>query len=377
MKIHIYHATAGQGHKKIADVTGEAFKKRGFSSPELEVYDVLDWTPAHVKVIYPGTYFHAVKSIPRIWGWFYETLDNPILYNPLYPLRSLNNRFMAPKLLKKVKADPPDVIITTHFFTAELFATAKKRKEINSLLVTVITDFFPHTFWVNEGTDYYWVMSEEGRRELMRRGVPESKIIAGGIPIGDAFKPSGRKKEILQKFNFEPERFTLLFTSGSFGFGKQEAILQELVEFKDRIQCFVVCGNNKELQQRLSAKTWPFPIQILGFVDFMPDLMEASDLMLAKPGGSTTTESLAKGLPMVILDAIPGQETRNANLLLSRNMSFILENPAQIKTILKAIFDNPQLLPDKIREIKAFARPHAAEDLASFVLEKVSHKSKL
>lgn len=374
MKIHIYHATAGHGHKKVAEVIAETFRKRGLTHPEMQVFDVLEWTPSYVKVLYPGTYFHAVKSIPKVWGWFYEALDKAALYRPLYPLRRLNNRWMGGKLLAEVKANAPDVIITTHFFTAELFATAKNKKKINSLLITVITDFYPHNFWVNEGTDYYWVMSDDGRRDLVRRGVPESRIIAGGIPIGDAFKPSGRKKEIRRHWNFDENRFTLLFTSGSFGFGHPEAILHELTAFKERIQCFVVCGHNHDLQRRLSQSPWPFPIQVFGFIDFMPDLMEASDLLLAKPGGSTTTESLVKGLPMVILDPIPGQETRNAQLLISRNMSFTMRKPAQIKIILKAIFDNPQVLTDKVHEIKAFARPNAADDFATFVLEKVSGK---
>ena len=369
MKIHIYHATAGQGHKKIAEVIAETLRKRGLTHPELEVFDVLEWTPPFVKVLYPGAYFHAVKSIPKMWGWFYEALDKASIYRPLYPLRRLNNRFMGAKLLAEVKADAPDVIITTHFFTAELFATAKKRKEINSLLMTVVTDFYPHNFWVNEGTDYYWVMSDEGKRNLIRRGVPESHVIAGGIPTADAFKPSGRKKEILRHWNFDENRFTLLFTSGSFGFGQQEALLHELTAMKDRIQCFVVCGHNQDLHRRLSRSPWPFPIQIFDFIDFMPDLMEASDLIIAKTGGSTTTESLCKGVPMVVMRPIPGQEMRNAKLLKSRNAAFFMEEPAQIKLILRNIFENPKILEDKWKEIRHLAKPHAAEDLASFVLD--------
>lgn len=374
MKIQIYHATAGHGHKKIAEVIGETFLRRGVSSSGLEIIDILEKAPAFFKAAYPASYFYSVKYAPKTWGWSYESLDQENIYRILYPLRSLNNSIMGARALKEAQAANPDVIITTHFFSAELFAAAKRKGKLSSLLVTVVTDFFPHTFWVNEGTDYYWVMSDEGKQDLMRRGIPESKILTGGIPVADAFKPSGRKKEILKHWNFESERFTLLFTSGSFGLGPQEAILKQLTPFKDRIQCFVVCGNNKDLKERLAAQSWPFPIQILGFVDFMPDLMEASDLMLAKPGGSTTTESLAKGLPMVILDPIPGQESRNAKLLLSRNMSFSLTAPEQIRTILNAVFDNPHLMPDKLQQLRAFAKPNAADDLVTFVLEKISRK---
>lgn len=374
MKIQLYHATAGHGHKKVAEVIADTFLSRGFPKDQLEVHDVLDLGSPLLKTFYPTTYFYSVKYIPKIWGWFYDVLDKQRIYSPLFPIRSLHNRFMGKNILHKVIQDQPDVILVTHFFSAELFATAKRRGLLKSLLVTVITDFLPHTFWVNEGTDYYWVMGEEGKRELLRRGVSEQKIIAGGIPVADAFKPSGRKEEILKHYNFETNRFTLLFTSGSFGLGHQEAILKELRDYKDRIQCFMVCGHNKTLEDHLSKQEWDFPIRVFGFVDFMPDLMEASDLILAKPGGSTTTESLSKGIPMVILDPIPGQETRNAKLLLAKNASFCMSNPSQIKTILNAIFQNPSLLPDKLAEIRQMARPNAADDLVTFVLEKVQGK---
>lgn len=370
MNIRIFHATAGHGHKKVAEVIAQTFQKRGRET--VQVLDVLDETPGLMKVVYPASYFYAVKYAPKLWGWFYEMLDKPAFYRWVYPIRRLHNALMGASLLRKLQKEQPDVLVNCHFFTAEHFAHAKRKGLLKAKLITVITDFFPHSFWVNEGTDYYWVMGEEGKKELIRRGVAESQIIAGGIPVAEVFKPTGRKESLLQRWNFKKDRLTLLFTSGSFGLGPQEAILKELAPFKDQIQCLVVCGNNKELQQRLQSQTWPFPVQVFGFVDFMADLMEASDLMLAKSGGSTTTESLAKGLPMIILDPIPGQETRNAQLLLARNASFSMSEPAQIKTIMKAVLENPKLLQNKHLEIRKMARPNAAEDFVTFILEMVA-----
>lgn len=370
MNIKIFHATAGHGHKKVAEVIAQTFQKRGRES--VQVLDVLDETPSLMKSAYPASYFYAVKYAPKLWGWFYEMLDKPAFYRWVYPIRRIHNALMGASLLRKLQKEQPDVLISCHFFTAEHFAHAKRKGLLKAKLVTVITDFFPHSFWVNEGTDYYWVMGDEGKKELMRRGVAESQIIAGGIPVAEVFKPTGHKETIIQRWNFKNDRLTLLFTSGSFGLGPQEAILKELDSFEDKIQCLVVCGNNKELQQKLQAQTWPFPVQVFGFVDFMADLMEASDLMLAKSGGSTTTESLAKGLPMIILDPIPGQETRNAQLLLARNASFSMSEPAQIKTIMKAVLENPRLLQNKHLEIRKMARPNAADDFVTFILEMVS-----
>lgn len=371
MKIHLYYANAGHGHRKVAEVIAETFRKRGLPEGEVKIWDALDFTPAFFRKMYPAIYFNSIKHLPKLWGWFYEKLDMKFFYSLAKPWRHLHNRLMAGRLLRHVQTQKPDVILCTHFLAAECLASAKAKKQIQSLLITVITDFLPHSFWINEGTDFYWIMGEDGKKELRRRRVPESQIMAGGIPCADAFQPSGLRNEILKKYQFDPERFTLLITSGSFGLGQQEAILNELVAFKEHVQCFVICGNNHALYQNLKAKDWPFPVEILGFVDFMPDLMEASDLVIAKSGGATSTESLVKGLPMVIFEAIPGQETRNAKILLENDASFTMSIPDQIKIILKAIFDHPELLKKKREQIKKLAKPHAADDLVTFVLEKL------
>ena len=236
------------------------------------------------------------------------------------------------------------------------------------MVTTVITDFYPHSFWVNPGTDYYWVMNEESRADLVKRGVADDKILVGGIPADPVFKPSGRKKEILKQWGFAPDRFTILLASGSFGLGPKEKMLEALTEFGDEIQCFVVCGNNEKLKEKLARTQYAFPTQVFGFVDFMPDLMEASDLLIAKSGGATTVESMMKDLPMIVVHPIPGQEMRNADFLKKHNASFFIQEPEQVKLIVQNILKSPELLKNKHRSIREIAKPNAAEDLVSFVL---------
>jgi processive 1,2-diacylglycerol beta-glucosyltransferase len=375
MKIRIFHANAGHGHRKVAEVIETVFHERGLSTAEVKAADALDWVPAFFGKTYPAIYFHAVKRIPKIWGWFYETSDHAGLYRYIRGLRSFWNRIMGRRLLREMTELNPDVIICTHFYAAELFATAKRRGKIKSKVITVVTDFFPHTFWVNEGTDIYWMMGEEGKKDVERRGVPPERVIAAGIPCDKLFQPRGHRREIQKRFGLSEHRLTLLLTSGSFGLGPHEKILDELETFKDQVQCFMVTGQNADLFRTLEAKTYGFPIRVFGFVDFMSDLMEASDLVVAKSGGSTTSESLTKGLPMIILDPIPGQETRNAKLLTERGAAFMMKSPSQIKPIVQTVLAQPGLLESKRAEMKKLARPHAAEDLVSFVLQSLTQKT--
>ena len=99
--------------------------------------------------------------------------------------------------------------------------------------------------------------------------------------------------------------------------------------------------------------------------------LEASDLIIAKPGGATTSESLAKAVPMVVLEPIPGQEAGNARLLKERNTSFFLGVPSDIRTILKGILDYPVVLEEKKRSIRQLAKPDAAVELAKFALKRI------
>lgn len=376
MKIFLFHAAAGHGHKKIAEVLEKSFHKRNDQIDSLVLEDALDSTPGLFKNTYPLSYFLLVKYAPFLWGWAYELLDQKWLYKILRPLRSWFNLINGHRLLKRVCEEKPDVIICTHFFSAELFATAKKKGKLDSLLITVITDFFPHTFWVNQGTDYYWVMNESSKEDLLGRGVKEDEIIPGGIPVDPIFLPSGEKKLMLQKFKMEPERTTLLITSGSFGLGPYAEILNYLKQFQDKVQCLVICGNNEAMEHALKRETYTFPVKVFGFVKNMPELMEASDLLLAKPGGSTTVESLAKGIPMVIIKPIPGQESRNARFLKSHDVSFSLNEPRDIVTILEHVFSDNNILQDKKEKVREVAKPYAADDLVSFTFETLRKSGK-
>ena len=368
MKIDIIHATAGEGHRKIAMAIQDGFARLNRTDLEVRLINCLDYTDAFFQKTYAPLYYWSVRHAPGLWGGSYELLDHACVYNPLRPLRSLTNSIHAKGLLEDSIRHQPDVIVSTHFLSPEILGRAKQKGLIRSKMITVISDFYPHTFWVNPGTDHYWVMAEETRQDLLRRGVPGEIITAGGIPVTPTFKPTGKKLEILKKHGLDEKRFTLLLTSGSFGLGPQEAILEELRAFKDQVQCFVVCANNKKLKTILENKTYPFPVKIFGFIDFMPELMEASDLMVAKSGGSTTSEALTKGVVMVVMEPIPGQETRNVKLLKLRNAAFFLKEPAEIRAIVKSILEDPAVLQQKRKAIQGLAKPDASDDLVKMIL---------
>ncbi len=374
MKIDIIHATAGEGHRKIAMAVQDGLARLNRSDLQVRLLNCLDYTDAGFQKTYAPIYFWSVRHAPNLWGWVYEALDHGWVYQLIRPFRVLTNTLHAKKLLEDIVKNQPDVIVSTHFLPPEILGRAKERGLIKSKMITVITDFSPHTFWVNPGTDHYWVMADETKQDLIRRGVLDGIITAGGIPVTPTFKPTGKKLELRKKYGLEENRFTILLTSGSFGLGPQEAILEELKAFKNKVQCFVVCANNKELKRVLESKTYPFPVKVFGFIDFMPELMEASDLMVAKSGGSTTSEALTKGVVMVIMAPIPGQETRNVKLLKLRDAAYFLNDPHEIHAIVKGILADPLTLEKKRDAIARLAKPDASENLVKMILANPLHE---
>lgn len=360
----ILHASAGEGHRRAAAAVEAALVRGGVSTADIEVADALDFGSAFFKKSYTGFYYWCVKNLPAIWGVFYHLLDHPAIYAVMYPVRRLYNAWHGRKLLQHISQTKPDWIICTHFFSAELLGNAKKHHKNIGYLTVLVTDFHPVRVWMHEGIDAYWVLSEEAKQTLVRRGAAAEKVTPGGFPIMPEFQKQGNRDAVLKKYEFEASRLTVLLTTGSFGLGEQEKILDGLCAAKDDIQCFVVCGRNQSLCDALQSKAYPYPVKIFGFVDFMADLMDAADLMVAKPGGATTAEAMAKGVPMIATGAIPGQETENLKFLLKENSVFSADTSDEIVRMIQRIVNDRNLLIEKKRICDRLSNPRAADDLA-------------
>lgn len=370
MKIFLFYSTAGEGHKKIAQSIEQELKtRREFS--DVRSFDALETAGKWFRSNYEKIYFNSVKYCPKMWGLMYELTDQAWFHFLIKAFRAWWNRKQSKQLRAFLQNEKPDVIITTHFYSAEVIATAKHKGEIQSRLITVITDVMPHAFWVNEGTDLYWVMAEESKQELVRRKVPIEQVVAGGIPIKMIFSRTEDRNRIQQDLHLYPDRFTILFSSGSFGIGPTRHWLNELEQFFDRVQVVVVCGKNEELKSGLADLTFKFPIKILGFVDNMHELMSVADLLIAKSGGSTTCESLAKGLPMLISAPIPGQETRNATWLVRNRASLQIKGRTDLANVLKSFLETHVPYDVLKSNIARIAKPRAAADLADFLLKDI------
>jgi processive 1,2-diacylglycerol beta-glucosyltransferase len=311
-------ASVGSGHTRAAQAVQSFFKNS-------ELIDVLDFTPRWFTKIYRDGYFFAVKHFPRLVGYCYENSDIPHEERGFMErITSLCEDMIAYRFRNHVLNQDADAIVSTHFFTSGVLGRMRRRGELNVPVITVVTDDYPHSIWLEPGVDLICVANDNAAAEAVENGADPSIIHATGIPIDPKFnmrRRLGSKKKPI-----------VLVSGGGSGIGEIEDTVRHLLRMSDTVKTIVVCGSNEKLEQslkRLECKD----LEVLGFTDKMHELMQQADILVCKPGGLTTTEAIASGLPMILMNPIPGQEERNAEMLIGSDAAVVGFNPEDIYRI--------------------------------------------
>lgn len=366
MKVWIVHASAGHGHKKVAESIYQEFQDKPHLDIEVKIIDVLDYSTNFFRKGYPSFYFHLVKHFPGLWGFGYNLLNNKAFLRFLTPFRRFFNKLQIPKLLDLIEKEKPDYIINTHFLLPSVLGPLVEAGKVDYRMMTIVTDYKVHGFWINPGQELYVGMCETTKKGLVDWGISADKIALWGIPVNPKFRKHLSRHLLLQEFGLEEGRFTVLLTSGSFGIGPTPEMLKILEEKSSKIQAIVVSGSNQNLYQSLQKQTYSYPVKIFGYVDNMDELMEVSDLAIIKPGGSTACELLVKACPFLMLKPIPGQEEGNGEVLVLEGISQFIQKP---KDILEKwhFFEDPAYAKRLRDAISRFARPEAGLRIVEYI----------
>ncbi|MFH1062637.1 MAG: glycosyltransferase [Candidatus Omnitrophota bacterium] len=370
MKVFIIHATAGAGHKKAAEALYNSFIKLNVAQTEVKNIDILDHTNVLFKKAYPEVYIFLVSYVPWLWGIIFHLLNYPLLKPIINRIRYFFNSLHGAPIIKYVKEQQPDVIICEHFMAAQLMAVLKTKGLIKGTVICGVTDFGVHQFWVNTGIDYYLVASQSTKEELLAMGVKEDKIRITGIPIEDKFAKNTDQNQLRIKLGLELNKFTVLVTSGGFGVGPIKKIVDKLDNMDRDLQIAVVCGKNADMYEYFKTAIFKKKVQANGFINNMHEFMECADLIITKSGGLTVSESLAKGLPMLIIKPIPGQETRNAEIIEKYNIGKRLADVNSVAAYIEDLLKDDQKKLNQMKEnAKKLARPNAAEEICKWIAQ--------
>jgi processive 1,2-diacylglycerol beta-glucosyltransferase len=376
-KVLLLSASAGAGHVRAAQAIEKAFKQSGDGErPERVVQhiDVLTYTNKVFRHLYSRAYIDLINNLPEVPGWFYDKLDKPWKNERRrLALDKLNTRPFV-KLLRQYQ---PDLIVCTHFLPAEIVSWLKAKERLTSRQVIVVTDFDVHAMWLVHHYEHYFVAIDEARVYLQALGIPAQKITVSGIPIDPVFALKKNKQEMRAKHGLAPDRTTILLSAGGEGVGAVDALINALLALQHRVQIVAICGRNEELKKRLTrmaARLKPDSAVLLkpfGYTLQMDELMTASDLVMGKPGGLTTSEALAKGLVFVIVNPIPGQEERNSDHLLEAAVAIRCNNLPTLSYKLDRLLADPARCSNMHANAKRMGRPNAAKEIVGQLIASV------
>jgi processive 1,2-diacylglycerol beta-glucosyltransferase len=360
MKTVIACTSAGAGHLKAAEAIFNYFRGRE-PDQELILVDVLEESDFLFGSFYSRSYSFMVNHCQWLWRFIFHITSQKNLQPALTKVRTLHNRLNTSNFRQYLIQTDPDVIISTHYLASNIACNLKKKGRITSKIVTVITDFGVHPFWVYDQTDWYAVASQASKEELSKLGIPKDKIKVTGIPVDPKFSGGFSKTGLRSKFGLDPGMFTVLLVTGSFGIGPIEAIVDLL---HGRVQILVVCAKNEKLFKRLSAKNYP-GVKVFGFVDNIDELMAISDLIVTKPGGLSIAELLAMRLVPVFISAIPGQEAKNIEILSRYGIGEKAPSAARVQEIVLEYLNSPEKLKTAQERISQMPKLNSAEEIYS------------
>ena len=374
-KILIIYTNSGAGHRRAAEALYQVVNDF-FPQAQVQLFDALDYATPVFKKSYPQTYLFLVNYCPWLWGLVYYFLDIRFIDRISRIFRRVTNHRHCQKLEEHLIAEQPDLVLTTHFLPNEIISHMKKEGELQTFLVTCITDYYPHAFWRNRGIDLYITPNEALTMRLGKLGIAKDKIAPLGIPILPLFSEKNNQKDIRRQLGLNPEKFTILITSGGFGVGPIEQLVKEVNQIEQSLQILVICGNNPKLQAELTecTKDTHHQIKVFGFVGNMHELMDASNIIITKSGGLTTTEAMAKQLPLLVLYPIPGQESSNCEFIINHGAGMRAKNPKAARKFISNLLQNPEKIKELEKNLKKLGRPNAAKQIMELVKEKMSGK---
>lgn len=372
-KILIFYGSYGGGHLSAANSIKEHLNE---VNPNIEVklIDCIQYVNKAINKLSTTAYNEMAKKAPWAWGKIYSSSQKGALAH----FTTNSNKLMALKLKKLIKSENPDLIISTHPFSTQMCAFLKKRHAINVKLATVLTDYAPHDQWLvfSDYCNYFFVAHEAMKKSLIRKGIDSNKIFATGIPLSNRFLMHYNKEEILNNLGLKPNKTTILFfAGGKFGLGKgnTDKILRTLAEQFSDIQVVAISGKNQKIKKEFNNIVLETDsedsIKVLEYTNMVPQLMTISDLVITKPGGLTVTESLASGLPIIIINPIPGQEEENAEYLEKSQVGIWLKKEDNLQEILEELLKNKINLKNMKIRARLLAKKNSTKDICKILLD--------
>jgi processive 1,2-diacylglycerol beta-glucosyltransferase len=372
-KILIFYGAYGGGHLAAAKSIKE-YLDTHYSDCEVKMVDCVEYINKYLNKISTTAYKEMAKKAPWMWKFVYNKSD----HGALAKISTTSNKLMSKKLNNILQEFNPDLVISTHPFSNQMCTTLKKKKLIHCKIATILTDMAPHSQWTvnSEYIDYFFVANNEIKDALIDEGIADFKIFITGIPLSERFKEKFDRLQVCNEFDLDPNKTTILFfAGGEFGLGRKRTYLvfRALIRLFKKFQIIAISGKNKKMNEKFHRLVDAYDandrVKVLDYTNKVPELMSISNIVITKPGGLTTTESLVSNLPIIVINPIPGQEEENADFLVRNGVAVWIKKDDNIARILKNLYRHPEKIEEMRNNIPNLAKPDSTKNICKILMD--------
>lgn len=361
-KILIMMEEIGNGHKSPAMAVKKAIEEKFPDKYDVEVIDLFrELNYNQLFDLYKYLWVDLGMKHPWIISFFYKLLDNKLAYKSEEPFL----KALIPRIKKYLSKKNPDLILANH--ESCIHALSMMKSELKTLFIAMNTDpFDAHYVWASPNVDKYIVFSNIAKKILAKKGVDSKKLVVfNSCPLDSKHSLILKSKEVIRKNLGIKSQNTILMFSGAEGVGNLKEFVMSIIENNLNWQVLVVCGRNEALKKELDSLN-KGNIKVYGFVDNMPELIQASDIVFGKPGASQTFEVLCKNKP-IIYSTYLENEYPTLEFVLNRGFGFYTPTKTEFVKLLRKIEHNPKILENSTRKIKKFKIKSCSGDIAEFI----------
>ena len=368
MKCLIMSVKAGFGHHSTGQAIMDYLNNNGVECEMLDIFEYIN--PLLGETISDG-YLFLTKYLTDFYGRAYSALDKrDEEYDKLSPV-TVVSKLVSRKLKDYILEFNPDVLIGTHSYACLLMTHLKAKEHITCPTFGIVTDFTVHPFWESTNIDYYVTPDKLLNNQMNKKGISTDKILPYGIPIKSNFSTKIEKAKAREMLKIK-NKFTILLMMGSMGFGNLSKCLEKIDTLGSDFQILCVCGNNSKGKKEIEHTKWKKKIYTYGFVNNVDVMMDAADCIITKPGGLTTSELLAKQLPAILINPIPGQEDRNMEFLVNSGAAIMATETFPVDEALYEIMNNPWRLDLLNQSVKHLGKPDSTKNFCDFVINTIN-----
>ncbi|QZZ22253.1 UDP-N-acetylglucosamine--LPS N-acetylglucosamine transferase [Leptothermofonsia sichuanensis E412] len=378
-RILILYASLGSGHISAAKALREAFTR--YPGVEVQIEDAFDHASPLLRETITTIYERLSERVPHLYRVIYEGSDVEDLEE------SMNDNLLFAKierpflkdLERLIKDSQSDAIICVQQIPSRLLQLMNREGELPQPHYVVVTDVMAHSTWLTPGVKGYFLPSDLTAEVLVQRGVEPSLVHVTGIPVKLEIAEPKSQEEMRQRHNLPPDLPVVTLFGGGLQAKRVRLMISRLLDSPNPGMLIVVAGRNESLLEKLEdlSDGAQMKLRKLGMIDYVDDLVVASDLVITKAGGLITSEILARGTPMVIIDPFPGQEEWNADVVSAMGAGVQLRLPGMVPPTVLHLLNQPDQLAFMRQKAPKIGQPLAALKIANIILEQLQSSKSL